>query len=65
MGGRFYLMDIFEAMSGATSREEQHIMQKTIARKRYPVFEKLLEFDLDRTNLRDSRRSSLSWWRGA
>lgn len=33
-------------------------MQKTTAKKRYPVLEKLLELDLDLTSLKDSRRSS-------
>lgn len=35
-------------------REEQHIIQKTMARNKYPVFEKLLEFDLDLTSLSES-----------
>ncbi len=45
---------------GVTRTDEQHIMQKTTAKKRYPVLEKLLEFDLDLTNLSDSSLSSLA-----
>jgi|NOAtaT_7_FD_contig_81_399744_length_1468_multi_2_in_0_out_0_3 hypothetical protein len=45
-------------LEGPTRREEQHIMQKTTARKRYPVLEKLLEFDLERTSLNESILSS-------
>jgi len=44
---------------GFTSSDEQHIMQKTMARKRYPVFEKLLELDLDLTSCSDSSLSSV------
>jgi hypothetical protein len=49
-------------LSGLTKRDEQHIIQKTTAKKRYPVFEKLLEFDLERTSLSDSSLSSDIWW---
>ncbi len=45
-------------LEGPTRREEQHIRQKTTARKRYPVLEKLLEFDLERTSLNESILSS-------
>lgn len=44
---------------GVIRIEEQHIIQKTMARKRYPVPEKLLELDLDRTSLSDSSLSSV------
>lgn len=49
------ILIIFE---GVTRREEQHIIQKTTAKKRQPVFEKLLEFDLERTSLKESILSS-------
>ena len=56
-------------LEGVTMRDEQHIMQKTIAKNRYPVFEKLLELDLDLTSLKDSILSSYCkdcklWLRG-
>jgi hypothetical protein len=35
-------------------KDEQHIMQKTIARNKYPVLEKELELDLDLTSLNES-----------
>ena len=43
-----------------TRTDEQHIMQNTTAKKRYPVLEKLLELDLDLTNPSDSSLSSLA-----
>ena len=49
----------FITLLGDMRSDEQHIMQKTIARNRYPVFEKLPEFDLDLTSLKDSSLSSL------
>ena len=39
---------------GLTRNDEQHIIQKTMHKKRYPVCENELEFDLDLTNLKDS-----------
>ena len=45
-------------LEGVTRSEEQHIIQNTTARKRYPVLEKLLEFDLERTSLKESILSS-------
>ena len=51
---------IFIMFEGVTRTDEQHIIQNTTAKKRYPVLEKLLEFDLDLTNLSDSSLSSLA-----
>ena len=50
---------ILMKFEGVTRIEEQHIMQNTTARKRYPEFEKLLEFDLDLTSLKESSWLSL------
>jgi hypothetical protein len=43
---------------GVTSKDEQHIMQNTTAKNRYPLFEKLLELERDLTKRRDSSLSS-------
>ena len=43
---------------GFVKNDEQHIMQKTTARNKYPVLEKLLELDLDLTSLNESILSS-------
>lgn len=50
---------IFIILVGFTISEEQHIIQNTTARNRYPV---LLELDLDLISLSESILSSLLLW---
>ena len=42
-----------------TRKDEQHIIQKTTAKNKYPAFEKELELDLDLTSLNESSLLSL------
>jgi hypothetical protein len=43
----------FKTEGGFINKDEQHIIQNTIAKNKYPEPEKLLEFDLLLTSLRE------------